>query len=239
MKVLVNGGLNLSSLDGWWAEAYGPDVGWALGDVGEGGGPAADEADSRSLYEIIERQVVPEFYDRDSSGVPRAWVARMRASLSRLTPRFSSNRMVREYVERMYLPASARSRHRLADGLTEARGLVAWQEALREAWPHLRFGNVRVEGREGRWEFRVEAYLDRLDPSAVSVEVWADPAEEGRPGVRVPLDRVRSLAGTTGGFVFAGSVPAERPAEHYTPRIVPRHPGASLPLEEAHILWQR
>jgi starch phosphorylase len=163
----------------------------------------------------------------------------MRASLSRLTPRFSSNRMVREYVERAYLPACIESSRRHAEGVDASRRFDAWQDALRDAWPHLHFGNVRVEGLEGRWEFHVEAYIGRLEPSSVSVELWADPEEEGRPGVRMPLDPVRPLAGTTGGFVFAGSVPADRPADHFTPRIVPRHPGARIPVEEAQILWQR
>ena len=106
MKVLVNGGLNLSELDGWWAEAYSPDVGWALGDGQEHAGPEWDAHEADSLYRILEEQVIPEFY-ADDQGIPRAWVARMRASMSRLSPRFSSNRMVRQYVENMYLAAAA------------------------------------------------------------------------------------------------------------------------------------
>ena len=89
MKVLVNGGINLSELDGWWAEAYTPEVGWALGDGGEhGDDPAWDAAEADALYDLLEREVIPEFYTRDKNGIPTAWVARMRESMARLTPRF-------------------------------------------------------------------------------------------------------------------------------------------------------
>jgi starch phosphorylase len=121
MKVLVNGGLNLSELDGWWAEAYAPDVGWALGDGREHVEPGWDEAETEQLFALLEREVVPSFYDRDAEGIPRGWVARIRASLSRLTPRFSSNRMLAEYLDRLYLPAVGDFRRRTADNLHEAR----------------------------------------------------------------------------------------------------------------------
>jgi starch phosphorylase len=95
MKVLVNGGLNLSEIDGWWAEAYHPDVGWALGDGQEhGDDPAWDAAEADALYERLEQEVIPEFYTRNDQGIPIAWVARMRESMARLTPRFSASRAV-------------------------------------------------------------------------------------------------------------------------------------------------
>ena len=108
MKVLVNGGINLSELDGWWAEAYTPEVGWALGDGQEhGDDPAWDAAEAERLYNLLEYEVIPEFYTRDENGIPTAWVARMRESMARLAPRFSANRTVREYTEQHYLPAAA------------------------------------------------------------------------------------------------------------------------------------
>ena len=115
MKVLVNGGLNLSELDGWWAEAYAPDLGWAIGDGREHLEPGWDAVETEQLFTLLEQQVVPEFYARDADGIPRAWVARIRASLARLTPRFSSNRMLAEYLERLYLPAAGSFRRRTAD----------------------------------------------------------------------------------------------------------------------------
>ena len=113
MKVLVNGGINLSELDGWWAEAYTPEVGWALGDGQEhGDDPAWDAAEAEALYDLLEREVIPEFYARDDKGIPTSWVARMRESMARLTPRFSANRTVREYTEQRYIPAAAAYRER-------------------------------------------------------------------------------------------------------------------------------
>ena len=108
MKVLVNGGINLSELDGWWAEAYAPELGWALGDGQEhGDDPAWDAVEAEALYELLEREVIPEFYTRDDQGIPTAWVRRMRESMARLTPRFSASRAVCQYTEERYLPAAA------------------------------------------------------------------------------------------------------------------------------------
>jgi alpha-glucan phosphorylase-like protein len=99
MKVLVNGGLNLSELDGWWAEAYAPEVGWALGDGREhGDDPAWDAAEAEALFTLLEQEVIPAFYSRDAHGIPTAWVARMRESMAQLTARFDANRTVREYT---------------------------------------------------------------------------------------------------------------------------------------------
>ncbi len=131
MKVLVNGGINLSELDGWWAEAYAPEVGWALGDGQEhGDDPAWDAVEADALYDLLEREVIPEFYTRDESGIPTAWVKRMRESMARLTPRFSADRTVREYTEQHYLSAAATYRERAADKGTVGRQLVHWQQAL-------------------------------------------------------------------------------------------------------------
>jgi starch phosphorylase len=123
MKVLVNGGINLSELDGWWAEAFTPEVGWALGDGEEHGDDAAgDAADAEALYERLEQEVMPEFYPRNAQGIPSAWVARIRESMTRLTPRFSASRTVREYTEPHYLPAASAYRGRAADHAATARG---------------------------------------------------------------------------------------------------------------------
>ena len=103
-------------MDGWWAEAYTPEVGWALGDGQEhGDDPAWDAVEADALYDLLEREVIPEFYTRDESGIPTAWVKRMRESMARLTPRFSADRAVREYTEQHYLPAAAAYRERAAE----------------------------------------------------------------------------------------------------------------------------
>jgi glycogen phosphorylase len=116
MKVLVNGGINLSELDGWWAEAYTPEVGWALGDgLEHSDDPAWDAIETVTLYERLEQVVIPEFYARDEQGIPTAWVERMRKSMAQLTPRFSANRAVREYVENYYVPAAAAYHERASE----------------------------------------------------------------------------------------------------------------------------
>ena len=103
MKVLANGGLNFSELDGWWAEACSSDVGWSLGDGKEHDvDPARDAVEAEQLYQRLENGIIPLFYQRDEQGLPREWLQRIRNSMTQLAPQFSSNRMVREYVEQLY-----------------------------------------------------------------------------------------------------------------------------------------
>lgn len=238
MKTLVNGGLNLSELDGWWAEAYTPEVGWALGDRQEHTDPGWDAVEAEHLFQILEKQVIPEFYDRDLRGIPTRWVRRIRASMSELTPRFSSNRMLREYVEKIYLPASSRFRERATQHGRLAAELLSWQKALEQHWSKLRFGRPQVKKDSNKWVYEVPVYLGELSPEFISVELYADPSE-GDEVVRHPLERGEKLAGSVNGYAYKGAVPATRPAGDYTLRVVPAHPGARVPLEENHILWQR
>jgi len=237
MKVLVNGGVNLSELDGWWAEAYTPEVGWALGDGREhGDDPAWDAAEATMLYERLEREVVPEFYARDEQGIPTAWVARMRESMVQLTPRFSANRTVREYTEQRYLPASAAYRLRMADECAIAKHMVDWQRGLEEKWPTLHFGELKVETRDGHHIFEVELILNDLDPEAVRVELYAEGAKEN---AGQEMERDRAPSGNALGEIYRASVVAARPATDYTARVIPHFAGVAVPLEVNTILWQR
>ncbi len=239
MKVLVNGGLNLSVLDGWWAEAYTPDVGWALGDGQEhGDDPAWDAIEADALYDLLEREVIPEFYTRDEHGIPTAWINRMRESMARLTPRFSSNRAVREYTEQRYLPAAAAYRTRAAEKGAIGARLLNWRHALEQQWAALRFGAVRVETHGEEHIFEVQFYLGDLDPEAMRVELYADGVGGAGP-YRQEMSCVRQLAGSVGGHVYRTSVPAARPATDYTARVIPHCDGVAIPLELTHILWQR
>ena len=238
MKVLVNGGINLSVLDGWWAEAYTPQVGWALGDGQEHDDPLADASDAEALYDLLEREVIPEFYTRDEQGIPQAWVARMRESMARLTPQFSTNRAVREYTERYYLPAASAYRERAADDGEVAREIIRVRHALEEKWAALRFGEVMLESDGVRHLFEVQAYLDDLEPTMVAVELYADGVNGGGPE-RVAMTRVRQLLGAANGYAFRASVPATRPATDYTVRLIAHCDERMVPLEDAHILWQR
>ncbi len=239
MKVLVNGGLNLSELDGWWAEAYSPGVGWALGDGREhGDDPARNAVEAAQLYDLLETQVIPEFYSRDESNIPRAWLARVRESMASLTPNYSANRSVREYVERAYLPAAASYRRRAQNGGALGIEISDWRRALERGWTGLRFGSVKFDT-QGEWHhFTVQAELGALGPHAVRVEICADALGDG-PAHCEEMTHLEGPSDGSGISVYAARVPAIRAATDYTARIVPNHPGVSVPLEAPYILWQR
>jgi starch phosphorylase len=239
MKTLVNGGLNLSELDGWWAEAYMPEVGWALGDGQEhGDDPAWDAAEAEALYDLLEREVIPEFYARDAQGIPTAWVARMRNSMASLTARFSASRAVCEYAEQHYLRAAAAYRERAADKGAVARNIANWEHTLKEKWDTLRIGDVRVQTNMAQHIFEAEVYLNGLDPNAVRVELYADGTHGAGP-IREEMTRIRPLAGGEAGYAYVAQVPAIRPVSDYTVRLIPHCGGVAVPLEAERILWQR
>ena len=237
MKVLTNGGVNLSELDGWWAEAYTPEVGWALGDGQEhGDDPDWDAAEATMLYERLEREVVPEFYARGEQGIPTAWVARMRESMALLTPRFSANRTVREYTEQRYIPAAAAYRLRTANESAIGTQIVRWQQHLKEKWPTLHFGELKVATRDGHHVFEVELFPDDIDPEAVRVELYAEGTNDA---AGKEMERDRGPTGNAAGDTYRVSVLATRPATDYTARVIPRFAGVAVPLEVNTILWQR
>jgi starch phosphorylase len=239
MKVLVNGGINLSMLDGWWAEAYTPEVGWALGDGREhGDDPAWDAVEAGTLYDLLEREVIPEFYARNGNGIPTAWVARMRESMARLTPRFSASRTVREYTEQHYLPAAATYRERAADKGAVGMNIVNWDHTLREKWTTLRFGDLKVQTNATHHSFEAEVFLNGLDPNLVRVELYAS-AINGSSPIQQEMARVRQDAGADSGYAYVAQVPATRPVTDFTARVIPHCDGVVIPLEDARIQWQR
>ena len=182
MKVLVNGGLNLSELDGWWAEAYSPEVGWAIGDGKEHGeDPAWDATEAEAMYTLLEHEVIPEFYERDEKGMPSKWLGRIRESMARLTPEFSASRAIREYTEDHYLPAASGYRERAAEDSELGASLLQWQQDIARHWNTVRFGTVDIETHDGRHSFRVEVFPGDLNPDEFKVELYADPFREGGP----------------------------------------------------------
>jgi starch phosphorylase len=237
MKLLVNGGLNLSELDGWWAEAWSPEVGWAIGDGREHGD---DAAEAGVLYDLLEREVIPAFYEqRDAKGIPSAWVARMRESMARLTPQFSANRMVREYTERYYVPGAVAQRRRSADQGRLGAEIAAWQQRLDKGWPRLHFGALSVTHADNLLRFDVEVYLDDLAGADVAVELYAASPRNDSAPTRITMDRVHPLEGTIQAFLYTATIETQRPAEDFTPRIVPVHAEAATPLEAPYVVWQR
>ncbi len=237
MKVLVNGGLNLSELDGWWAEACSPEVGWFLGDGREhGDDPAWDHGEAMELYEKLEREIVPLFYMRNDKGISPGWVARMRESMARLTTLFSANRCVREYTVNHYIPAAREFERRSRNGSAVAGEILRHLELWKTNWNTIRFGDVDVSPADGLYLFSV--YLDpgNIDPDSFRVELFANP-----DGERACEKHMMEPTGKTAGTFreYRVRIPHFRPFEDYTPRVVPFHEGLSVPLEASWISWER
>lgn len=237
MKVLVNGGLNLSERDGWWAEAHDPAVGWTIGDAGAV--HADDAAEAEQLYRLLEDEVVPAFHERDADGLPRAWLAQMRASMTRLTPRFSANRMVAEYVEHHYLPAAARARpFEVGRGAAAERTFQARQR-IRANWDSIAFGPSEVRGAGGRARIVVPVRLGALEPHDIAVQLYREPILPGEAdAVVLPLvPAPRARAGWTEYSIPAAALSAT--LETYTARALPREAADQGPLALPLIAWQR
>jgi starch phosphorylase len=238
MKMLFNGGLNVSTRDGWWAEAWSPDVGWAFGNGGEDECGDRDAREAEELYVVLEREVIPEFYDRDPNGMPHKWLERLTASMGRLTPRFSSDRMLKEYVEQVYLPAAEAHECRTGNGARVACELQAWHEHLADHWHGLHFGEIHVSRVDDSWSFAAQVYLGELAPTAVCVQLYADSPAADKPLV-TEMRRDHPLPGSVNGFVYTAVVAADRPADDFTPRIIPWHSNAMIPAEENRVHWAR
>ena len=239
MKVLANGGLNISELDGWWAEAYNPEVGWAIGDGKEHGTDAGwDTSEVESLYALLEQQVIPEFYDRDAEGLPSRWLERVRESMATLTPEFSASRAIREYTNDHYLPAAVGYNARSANDGEAGVELLQWKRCITEQWGTIAFGNVTSAIKDGQHQFTIEVLLGGLHPNQFSVELYA--GSDGERGAAPEiLAACKFSVEESGTAVYTLSCPAKRPAADYTARLIPSHAGALVPLEAGQILWQR
>jgi starch phosphorylase len=233
MKAALNGSLNLSILDGWWAEYYDEEDGWAIPSADSAGdGAERDALEAASLYDLIEHQIAPRFYDRAEDGVPTRWVANIRHTLATLSPELSAGRMVREYVERLYLPAAAADRAISAKSYQPARDLAAWKAKVIAAWPnvhvtHVESGGVDASPQVGE-QLQVRAFvqLGSLSPDDVAVELVHGRAREGDD--LVDTDRVTLVLDSldaAGIGNYAGIVPLGRSGSFgYTVRVVPTHP---------------
>lgn len=233
MKILVNGGLNLSELDCWWAEAYRPEVGWSLNGLES---QHTDDEQAKILYQLLENDCVPTFYNRDNMGVPRHWLAMMRESMATLTPYFSANRMVRDYTNRYYLPLAASYHNRFKDKAKLGHRLVHWLKHIDEFWPKIHVDNVVAEHQDNHYLFRMHVYLGELTADDVRVELFAEITQEASFCVH-PLQKEQALPGSVNGFIYSISIPATHPISDYTPRIRPFHPDCFVPLETSHIFW--
>ena len=246
MKVVPNGGLNFSVLDGWWAEAYTPQVGWSIGDGTEYSDPGyQDHVEALAVYETLEREIVPLFHDRDSQGVPARWIAKMKASMRLLTPQFSTERMVREYAESVYVPAARRSESWCADDFSRARSILAWKDRIRSHWGDVRVESVHLDDDTlvAGQEERVDAVVflgNSISPDDVRVELRTGPVDSDRnlmESERVPMG-CDGVAGD-GKFRYSAHLPTHRSGQQgFSLRVLPAHGDAVLPYELPLVCWE-
>ncbi|MEM9115958.1 MAG: alpha-glucan family phosphorylase [Myxococcota bacterium] len=240
MKVVPNGGLNCSILDGWWDEGYRPEVGWAIGN-GEDYESGRDELEANALYEALERRVRPCFYERDARDLPQRWIQMMKAGMRQLAPFFNTDRMVRDYCDQYYLAAARQFRVSIDDP-EASRTRVEWKHRIRETWPRVRITRVegpQAEARVGE-RFQVEAEVDLagLSPEDVRVELYhgqVDALNEMTEPSTVPMEPV----GTSGNLNrFRGALGlGDSGRVGYTVRVIPSHADILVPHEMTHIRW--
>jgi len=247
MKAALNGGLNVSVRDGWWDEWYDGGNGWEIPSAdGVADATRRDTLEATALYELLGKSVAPLFYDRDADGIPAGWVERIRHTFRSLGPKVQAERMVREYVTQLYVPAAAASRD-LADakGFGPARELAAWKRRVVQVWPQVRVEHVEAEaaGSSGQalgsaLTVRVLVALGDLAPEDVAVEVvygrpddadeiispsyvtlTAEPPEAAVAATSSPSAVAPGLAR------FSGEVSLNQPGPFgYTVRVLPDHP---------------
>jgi starch phosphorylase len=248
MKAAANGALNVSVLDGWWAEAWahhGAQVGWAVGRGEEYEDDAGDRIEAELLYDVLERPVVPLFFERErSSGLPRAWLARMKASIAKLVPEFNTARMVKEYTERAYAPAIARAASFANGGLGEIEELVAWKQRVHAAWSSVAVVDVAVTsldeipvGELVEVEARVQ--LGDLRPEDVAVELYYGPTEGGHELRHGSLARMRAFGTNADGtHTFVGGIPTRESGSHaFAARVMPWNVAMSHPKGTSLVRW--
>ena len=156
--------------------------------------------------------------------------------MAELTPQFSANRMMREYVDRLYLTSAKNFLSRTGNGAEQALHISNWRDSLRANWHKLRFGSFNIRKEENDYVADVTVYLDDLDISSVQVQVYAAPQQDQEHEIHI-MNIVQPLIGTAKGYLCRVRFPASRPEGHYTPRIIPYFEGVGLPLEENNILW--
>lgn len=246
MKAACNGGLNLSILDGWWVEGHEPDNGWAIGRGEEYTDLAyQDEVESRAIYDLLEQEIVPLFYTRTSDGIPRGWVRMMKRAILSIGPRFSTGRMVAEYMETCYAPSIQRSERLSAEELSRAIRLARWRDGLRKGWHRIHVEHV--EGR-GANPMHVGATLDiharvdlgPLSPDDVEVQLFhglLDSMGDIPNPATVSMTQDDSpLRGNV--WLYHGTIPCRTSGQHgYAVRVLPRHPDLAHPYEPGLISW--
>jgi len=245
MKATANGVLNLSVLDGWWDEAYRADLGWAIGRAEDYADPAIqDQVEAEALYEILERDVIPTFYERGADGLPRHWIARMKASIGSLCHFFNTHRMVAEYAGKFYMPAVVRYGQLATEEMAGARALAAWKARLREAWPQLKIEAVEVDAAptvqvKDTLQARAHVHLGPLSPDNVIVELIVGRLDGSGKLITVERMPMVPTGEKSKGIVhYEASVVLQQSGRHgYTVRVLPHHPDLPTPFLPGLITW--
>jgi starch phosphorylase len=239
MKAALNGGLNLSVLDGWWDEWYDGSNGWAIPTAdGVEDVDHRDDLEAAALYDLIENEVAPRFYDTDAAGVPVRWLEMTRHTLKSLGPKVLATRMVRDYVRQLYLPAAVTA-HRLNSDYAGAAALAAWKKKVREGWPSVRVEHVESSGVGDAPEIgdkmtvRAFVSLGTLTPDDVDVQLVHGTITAEDQLVDTAVDSLQPADTYEGGrFRFDGEhVLHHSGAFGYTVRVIPRNDLLASPAE--------
>src|SRR5256884_2342414 len=246
MKAAPNGGINLSVLDGWWHEGFNGNNGWAIApEINDGTVEFQSEVDSNSLYQLLENQIIPLYYAKPDGKLPLAWLQLMRESIRSVTPVFNTQRMVKEYTERLYIPAAKSHETFSRDSCGPAAELSKWKTQIRKDWPQVRISDVQV-GNIDRQNILVgeslqvsaHVYLGDVDPNHVRVEAYHGEADNG--GIKNPSVSVLNASGRNGdgSYLYQGLVPAsDSGAYGFSVRVVPTHPHLMQSHELRLIAW--
>jgi glycogen phosphorylase len=246
MKVVVNGGLNLSIQDGWWVEGYDGQNGFSIG-AGEEYTDLKyqDDVESRLVYELIEREIVPTFYTRGTDGIPRGWIRRMKRAIGTLVPVFNTNRMVAEYLERCYLHAHRREAVLTANGFRPASELAAWRRKMSQDWKSVAIDSVQAPTAEmlrvgEKITVRVSVHLGDIRPDDVEVQLCHGPLDASGELADTTLT-VLPLAEPVGSDrkgVFSGTVACTSSGQFgYCVRVLPKHPNLPHLFEPGLVVW--
>jgi len=237
MKILSNGGLNCSILDGWWGEAYNENVGWAIGDKSDKVQYFNDDsADAQSLYNLLENNIIPAFFNRDKDGIPVSWVQKIKQSMATLTPAFSTYRMMKEYIEKAYIPMSENYENRNVNNGQIALEIVNWKNKLNKNWDGIHFANPSFEANNSVYNVKCMIWLGIIEPEAIKVQLYT--ILNGKPNI-TDMKITKSIPGAINGFIYEAQVTSEISSDNYTLRVIPYHKDVVVPLEFGRIFWQK
>jgi starch phosphorylase len=260
MKAAINGVLNMSTLDGWWCEGYIPDGGWIIG-AGEEYDDLSyqDQVESQAIYNLLEQEVVPLFFNRAKDRLPRRWIRRMKNTVKWCAPRFNTSRMVADYTRKFYSAADVKWSELTADGMERVKSLAAWKNTVRQNWRDLEIRHVEIKNIEGEvfdgWsgsqpelavgsqvQVQAKIHLGRLNPEDVAVQIYYGRVDSSG---RIEDGQVVETAYVDGSLepdrvaLFSGAIPCRMSGRHgFAIRILPKHPDLVEPYEPGMILWE-